>query len=400
MDLHEKQIDTKVFTRLEVGEVREVRVMYTHKTQMSLLAHLSTNTSLGLSLSSKIGSPSVRSALMSSECSSSSISQAVLMAVLSLFLYIMMVYESGSARVFKHYLDSAMFVADKAKNLGKKVRGGAILEGVGVAALWTLCGNLLFVDCVSLEIVGEVDIGFGGHNVVARCEEIPSNAGGFFGTVDFLVVLEGDGEGKKAVSGALRVATEIDQVFVLGLGGAVSVKDGNGGEGVLTSLAKKDKVWVGTRVRLGEGVVVEDHGSDGGDMLELSGDARDTLLVEEGVVVADGRGYVEVVGFNGEAIQRWTYDLGLGVRLCRPLWSSNQTFGVFCGSVDFVSHLIGDARVRKLNVYYEDDYDNEGKVMEGVALGMRDERRVVCLRMGGQGDDEMLALSLKLNKNG
>ena len=49
------------------------------------------------------------------------------------------------------------------------------------------------------------------------------------------------------------------------------------------------------------------------------------------VVVADGAGFVEVVGFNGEAIQRWTYGLGLGVRLCRPFWSSNQTFGVFCG---------------------------------------------------------------------
>ena len=195
--------------------------------------------------------------------------------------YLMLVYESGSARVFKHYLDSTMFVADKTKDLRKKVGGGAILEGVGVAALWTKCRNLLFVDCVSLESVGEVEVGFEGKLVVARCEDIPSNAGGFFGTVDFLVVLEGDG-GNKAVSGALRVATEKDQVFVLGLGGAVSVKDGRGGEGVLTSLAKKDMVWVGTRVRLGESVVVEDHGSGGGDMLEINCDARDALLVDEG----------------------------------------------------------------------------------------------------------------------
>ena len=61
--------------------------------------------------------------------------------------------------------------------------------------------------------------------------------------------------------------------------------------------------------------------------------------------------------------------------------------------------------VKKKNIYYEDDNDNEGKVVDIVALGMRDDRRVVCLKMGGSGGegeeagDEMLALAVKLSKN-
>ena len=166
----------------------------------------------------------------------------------------------------------------------------------------------------------------------------------------------------------------------------------------MTSLAKKGKVWIGTRLRVGEGVSVEDHGGDGGNMLELSGDIRDTLLVDEGVVVADARGFVEVVGFNGEALQRWSYHLGLGVRLCRPFWSANQTFGVLCGSIDYVSHVIGDPRVQRKNVFFEDDAENDGKVEDVVVLGVRENYRTVCVTMGGEGSVKMLILGVKIRR--
>lgn len=105
------------------------------------------------------------------------------------------------------------------------------MENVGVSCLITSDNSCLFIDNVSLDIIGTVKLDYeitSDIDICSKCLSPPEAAGGYFGALEFCVVVEWreeeDVEGIM-ILGHLNVAAEKGHVLVLGadVGGEAEV---------------------------------------------------------------------------------------------------------------------------------------------------------------------------------
>ncbi|GMI17569.1 hypothetical protein TrLO_g3914 [Triparma laevis f. longispina] len=134
--------------------------------------------------------------------------------------YMTYFYSSGLIKTFKH--ESHMFIASKSITLEEEILRGGCMENVGVSCLITSDNSCLFIDNVSLDIIGTVKLDYeitSDIDICSKCLSPPEAAGGYFGALEFCVVVEWreeeDVEGIM-ILGHLNVAAEKGHVLVLG----------------------------------------------------------------------------------------------------------------------------------------------------------------------------------------